>query len=118
MIIKTPFNIGNINSFTFNNINDEISKKYSTNIGLINASDYLYLEDNNWLKNKKTFLINQDREGNILVLDNEIKTTLNILYPYIPCVYLRSDVSITGGVGTKNNPYILDILYPLRSDVN
>jgi len=116
MIRKVNWNIGNtsVNNF-YDSINNEKKKTYNTYIGLISPSDYLYLGHNNWIKyNEKIMLLNKNNNY-INVINNGI--TINNQYEelyYIPCLYLRSDVSIISGDGTILNPYKLDIIYPLN----
>ncbi len=116
MIMKYNFNIGNTSSNNFiDSLKNEKKKTYNTYIGLINPSDYLYLQNNNWMKyDNKILLLNKNNEF-VNIINNEIEKASSIeeLY-YIPCLYLRSDVSIIKGVGTILNPYEIKILYPLN----
>lgn len=113
LIINTDWNIGNINGIGLFE-EDEISNKYSTKIGLISVSDYLYLKSENWLKLNNSLFLNK-MNNNVLIYDNGIKEGNNLKeYNVYPSVYLRGDVSAIKGDGTINNPYVLDVIYPLN----
>ena len=114
LILKAQYNIGDVTEFEFNKAYiDEKKNIYYANVGLPSPSDYLFL-DNDWMINSsKTLLLNKNNEF-INVYNNGI--TFGDAYTdisFIPVVYLRSDVSFINGDGTINNPYHLDITYPL-----
>lgn len=113
IMINTDWNIGSIRNIGLYE-EDEISNKMIANIGLLSPSDYLYLKDNSWIKLDKAVFLNKIGK-NVLIFDSQMKEGNNYQeYNIYPCVYLRGDVSVISGDGTINNPYSLDIVYPLN----
>ena len=73
-------------------------------------------------KNKKDSFI---KENNMMFINkhddnvNVLKETLTLekstnTYAFVPCVYLRPDVSIISGDGSFNSPYEISIKYPMN----
>ena len=113
IMINTDWNIGSIRNIGLYE-EDEVSNKMIANIGLLSPSDYLYLKDNSWIKLDKAVFLNKIGK-NVLIFDSQMKEGNNYQeYNIYPCVYLRGDVSVISGDGTINNPYSLDIVYPLN----
>ena len=116
LMINTDWNIGSIRNIGLYE-EDEVTNKMISNVGLISPSDYLYLKNNNWLKLDNAVFLNKVR-NNVLIFDSVIKEGNNFKeYNIYPCVYLRGDISVTSGDGTINNPYSLDVIYPLNYGV-
>lgn len=115
LIMKAKWNIGSVKSNTYEEVlKEEKSKEYYGNIGLINISDYLYSRDELYFDNDSIMLLNKS-DDKVNVLNNSIVTGKNLdNYNFLPCLYLRPDVSITSGDGSINNPYELTIKYPLN----
>ncbi len=115
LILKAKWNIGNVNGNSFANaISQEKSKTYYTNIGLVNISDYLYLGSESFFNGDNTILLNKTN-GIVNLLNEGIVEGENTKsYHFVPCVYLRGDVSITSGDGSVNNPYELGIKFPMN----
>ena len=135
--IKTHnFNIGKID-WKNNNIQqqivDEKEKNWLGNIGLPTVSEYLRANSNksqcetwslnndysntclktNWMyKNEYWWLISPSTSsypGYMGTPDGKIGTGQNTsLYNLYPTIYLSSTVKITGGTGTKNDPYTIE----------
>ena len=117
MIINTEWNIGSIRDIGLYE-EDEIKNKIISRIGLISPSDYLYLKSVNWLNLIDNSLFLNKVNDKIIIYDNGLKEGDNYKdYNIYPCVYLRGDVSVISGNGTYNDPYILDIIYPLNYGV-
>ena len=113
LIINTEWNIGNISTIGLFE-DEEIKNKFVTRIGLLNVSDYLYLKDNSWLNLDNAVFLNKIN-NNVLIFDKGIKESDGSKeYNIYPCVYIRGDVSVISGDGTLNDPYVIDILYPLN----
>ncbi len=114
LILKAKWNIGDISKNTFEEvIKEEASNNYYAYIGLPNTSDYLFLQDESFLLNKMMLL--NKTNGSVNILNNGIKQGNNYTnYNFVPCLYLRGDVSIISGDGKLNNPYELTIKYPLN----
>ena len=117
LIWKGKWYIGNTKSNVYlTSYYDEQKVSTYANIGLLNVSDYLFLQNNSWIKNDKNILtINRyDDKVNIItnkgIRQEDIKKEVGI----IPVVYLRSDVSIINGDGSFNNPYELQIKFPMN----
>ena len=113
--MKAKWNIGNIESFDYKTaLKNEESKYYYGNIGLANVSDYLYLKGNSFINNDNVILLNKNNTK-VSLLNGELTTgESNESYGFLPCVYLRPDVSIVSGDGSMNNPYELAIKYPMN----
>ena len=115
LILNARWNIGDVKSNSFEEVIEEEKKETTyANIGLLNISDYLYLQDESFFNNDNSILLNKT-DNKVNVLNKGIrKGENNIDYSFYPCVYLRSDVSITSGDGSINNPYELGIKYPMN----
>ncbi len=114
LILKAKWNIGNVTNDKYIDVlKEEKEDTYYTYIGLPNVSDYLYLNDESFFVENTIFL---NKTNNIVnILNNGIKQGININnYNFVPCVYLRGDVSIVSGDGSISNPYELTIKYPLN----
>ena len=98
------------------------SKQY---VGLIDGSDFgytageAYLTKNlssynsstsNWLSFSNNYFTMSYYGNNINIVSNGnlVNTTSKNAYIY-PCVYIKKDIFIIGGVGTSSDPYILSI---------
>ena len=120
MILKAKYNVGtsSINSGIVTNKIDEASSSTYSYVGLLNLTDYQRsLNNGTWIKKDTMFLNNSDLEGtNVNVLkNNELQEIdLNTKFSVRPVVYLRPDVSIVEGIGTIDNPYTLEIKYPMN----
>ena len=114
LILKAKWNIGNIDTNNYEvAIKEEEEDTYYAYVGLANISDYLYLNEESFFPNNMIFLNKTNKRVNIL--NNGITSGINQNnYSFVPCVYLRGDVSIISGDGTINNPYELTIKYPLN----
>ena len=114
LVLKAKWNIGDVFSNTFEEVIKEEKKEvYYANVALPNVSDYLYLQNESFLLND-IMLLNKTN-GMVNILNNGI--TVDKGYHnnnFVPCLYLRGDVSIASGDGTINNPYELTIKYPLN----
>ena len=115
LILNARWNIGEVNSLVYAKALEEEEKEtYYANIGLINVSDYLYLQNEAFFNRNNTLLLNKTN-GLVNLLDESIITGNNDNnYHFVPCVYLRGDVSIISGDGSMDNPYELMIKYPLN----
>ena len=114
LILKAKWNIGNVSSDNYeDSLNDEKTDTYYAFVGLPNISDYLYLNNESYFINN-SLLLNKTN-GKVNILNNGIKQGNNLSnYNFVPCIYLRGDVSIIGGDGTYKSPYELSIKYPLN----
>lgn len=124
LILKSRFNVGtsSISSGIVTNKIDETSSYSYDYVGLLNLTDYQRsLNETSWIKEDTMFINSKDLEGtevNVLK-DNELKEIdVNTMYDVRPVVYLRPDVSIIEGIGTKDNPYTLEIRYPMTLTSN
>ena len=116
LILKAKWNIGKVNNNEFNNvIKSEQLKTYYANIGLINNSDYLYLGKDNYLKYDKEILLMNKTNDLVNVITDKIETrNSNMDLSFVPCVYLKPDVSIISGDGSINSPYELKVKFPMN----
>lgn len=101
----------------------EKDKHIYNNVGLLAISDYAYASSsdnwssligsyrftNNWLNKANYWLINGYYVNDNIVSKGD-KISLKNIHP---AVYLRPDVSIINGLGTIDNPYELNIVYPM-----
>lgn len=115
LVLKARWSIGEVSS---NNliqaIKEENSEYFYSYIGLVNVSDYIYLQDEIFFPNDKVMLLNKTK-GNVNILTKTLISGDNLYnYGFLPCLYLRGDVSIVSGDGTKDEPYELVIKYPLN----
>ena len=115
LILKAKWNIGNVTSSNYEEaIKEEKNNTYYAYVGLANISDYLYLKEESFILNNNTLLLNKTN-GIVNILNENITKGNNLNnYKFVPCVYLRGDVSIISGDGKENNPYELAIRYPLN----
>ena len=114
-IMNAKWNIASTNSNNYlESINNEKLKTYYGNIGLLNVSDYLYLKDEFFIDGNNILLMNKN--GNeINIINNGLEKGNSMdNYSFIPCVYLRPDVSIISGDGSNANPYEIAIKYPMN----
>ena len=115
LILKARWNIGEVKSNTKEEVyEEEKNKTIYANVGLLNVSDYLYLENEHFFSNDNMLLLN--KTNNLVNILNESISSgeNNKEYSFVPCVYLRGDVSIISGDGDINNPYELGIKYPMN----
>ena len=114
LILKARWNIGDVKSNNYTDVlKEESNINYYANIALPNISDYLYLQNESFLGNNYMFL--NKTNGNVNVFDGKISNGRNeIEYAFVPCLYLRADVSIISGDGSDSNPYEIAIKYPLN----
>ena len=115
LILKARWNIGEVKSNNYEEaLEEEKTKTYYAYVGLPNISDYLYLNSESFFMNDNMFFINKTN-GNVNVLNKVIINADNLYnYGFVPCLYLRADVSIMSGDGSIDNPYELGIRYPLN----
>ncbi len=134
-IVAKDFSIGSIGFSSYNidletNINNENSKKWNGKIGLITVSEYIRTNSNTSKCGSTSLLGNNVdlcKNTNWLFVNGEYWWTLTpfsnyeviIIYPNgsigynqatwetRPTLYLSSDIKITGGDGSQNNPYTL-----------
>lgn len=117
MIVKAKWNIGSTDKKDFNNVyQDEIKETTYAYVGLLNITDYLYLKENNWIKTDNSlFTLNKNGDNaHLLSKDGLIFQDSKKESGFMPVVYLRPDVSIIGGTGALDNPYELEIKYPMN----
>jgi hypothetical protein len=114
LILKAKWNIGDVTSNKFDDVlKEETLNTYYANIGLPNISDYIYLDDESYFSENMMFI--NKTNNNVNILNNGIKKGNNLTnYSFVPCLYLRADVSIVSGDGSIDNPYELKIKYPLN----
>lgn len=114
LILKAKWNIGDVKSKTYQDVlKEEKANTYFANVALPNISDYLYLQNESFLSNNLMFLNKTNGQVNVL---NEMVTSgeNENNYSFVPCLYLRGDVSIVSGNGSIDSPYELVIKYPLN----
>ena len=116
LILKAKWNIGSIKSNTYESVLQEENegKSYYGNVGLLNVSDYLYLQDNSYIKSDNVLLLNKNLEDVSLIKGSLTTGNNTSNYNFLPCVYLRPDVSIISGDGTSDNPYEINIKFPMN----
>ena len=117
MIVKAKWNIGSTDKKDFNNVyQDEIKETTYAYVGLLNITDYLYLKENNWIKTDNSlFTLNKNGDNaHLLSKDGLLFQDSKKESGFMPVVYLRPDVSIIGGTGALDNPYELEIKYPMN----
>lgn len=129
MILRARWNIGKTNN-TFNTNASylmETSEFVYNDIGVISPSDYAFAgngvnygdklnnQNKNWMYHNNMFTLNLNNNGNpYVVSDNGITLGDKMeLFAFVPVVYLKPDVSIINGYGTVNEPYELDIKFPM-----
>ena len=114
-IIKARWNIGNSSSLSYEeSLQEEKLKYYYGYIGLPNLSDYLYIRNDSFINDNNVLFINKNNSG-VYVLNKElIQGKSNDSYNFLPCIYLRPDVSILSGTGQEDNPYEIGIKFPMN----
>lgn len=115
LILKAKWNIGEVKEKIYAKaVEEETSKTYYAYIGLVNVSDYLYLGNESFFNEDDSLLLN--KTNNLVNILNEgLKEGENDkAYHFVPCVYLRGDVSIISGDGSIDNPYELGIRFPMN----
>lgn len=132
MILTARWDVGqsNHNVDLYNAYNFGKNSTIYGDIGTISLSDYGYARggmfnvtiDNqvpSWMYKEgyKLLTINTSLSSpnsvNIIE-DNKVSTgSYDTEYHFIPAVYLKPDVSITGGYGTLNEPYEIEIKFPM-----
>lgn len=115
LLIKARWNIGDTPGSSYSTtLMDEKNNYYYAEIGLLNVSDYLFLEKNSWLNVENVLSLNKDGES-VNILGNEINKGNSMDdYAFVPVVYLKPDVSIVGGNGSFEMPYELAIKFPIN----
>ena len=115
LILKAKWNIGEVHGNTYENAKEEEkSNTYFAYIGLANISDYLYLKEESFIYGDNSLLLNKTN-GTVNILgDNVTEGENDKNYHFVPCLYLRGDVSITSGDGSIDDPYELGIKYPMN----
>ena len=115
LIQEARWNIGEVKSNTFDDaIKEEEEKVHYANVGLPNVSDYLYLNGESFIPSDNTLLLNKNTDYVNLINGTLIAGTSTENYNFVPCVYLRPDVSIMSGDGSRENPYELGIKFPMN----
>ena len=116
LLLKANWNIGKINTNNYSNASFyEGNKNYYAYVGLPSVSDYLYLEKDNYLKSYENVLLLNKTMDNVNVINDGIKSVSGLIpYNYLPCVYLKYDVSILSGDGSIDYPYELGIKFPMN----
>ena len=115
LILKAKWNIGEVSNLVYAKaLEDEEKESYYAYIGLVNVSDYLYLRNESFFNRDNSLLLNKTNGLVILLDENIIEGKNEDNYHFVPCVYLRGDVSITSGEGSLDDPYELIIKYPLN----
>lgn len=114
-LIKAKWNIGTTSGTSYDKaLNEEAKKTYYSNIGLLNVSDYLFIAKESFLKVDNLMFINKNA-SDVNVLHTALDTgKASESYAFVPCLYLRPDVSIVKGDGSINNPYEIAIKYPMN----
>lgn len=114
-IMRAKWNIGTTKGSGYSEaLNSEIKKSYYGNIGLANVSDYLFIVKDSFIKENNMMFINKyDDNVNVLKETLTLEKSTNT-YAFVPCVYLRPDVSIISGDGSFNSPYEITIKYPMN----
>lgn len=105
-LIKGKFYIGNYGASTSYNYNSIYSKSISAYVGLLNVTDVLNGEYNNyWLMNNVTNneqlvykVASHGLYADLVTSNNKIR----------PVVCLKQNLTISTGNGTKNNPYLIE----------
>ena len=114
-IMMAKWNIGSTDATNYEkSLKEEKTKEYYGNIGLLNTSDYLFLKDNSFISKDNIMLLNKNGSSITVINDNIINGDSTKMYSFLPCVYLRPDVSIISGDGTISNPYEITIKYPMN----
>ena len=77
-------------------------------MGNIYLTDYIYTKDydnNSWLDKENGFVTMTFKEDMNYFVSGDKEISLNNLGDVYPSLYLKPDVCISGGDGSKNNPY-------------
>ena len=114
-IMEARWNIGNIKSNSYEEVlKEEQEKVHYANIALPNVSDYLYLQGGAFSYKENVLLLNKNNDL-VNVINGSLITSKNTdSYNFLPCLYLRPDVSIISGDGSSDNPYEIGIKYPMN----
>ena len=114
-IMRAKWNIGSTKGANYNMaIQDERMKVYYGNIGLLNVSDYLYIKNDSYIQEENMMFINKNGKDINVLKNTLVSKEANDSYTFVPCVYLRPDISIIRGDGSINNPYEITIKYPMN----
>ena len=114
-IMRAKWNIGSTKGTNYNMaIQDERMKVYYGNIGLLNVSDYLYIKNDSYIQEENMMFINKNSKDINVLKNTLVSKEANDSYAFVPCVYLRPDISIIKGDGSINNPYEITIKYPMN----
>lgn len=133
MILNAKWNIGQTSNdiSASESYNNEKAEFVYNDVGVISPSDYGFANDykeydkklnnqsKNWLYFENSLLLNKLSDGNILIMNsyNEqfgiVSGDNNNAYAFVPSVYLKPDVSIIDGYGTYDEPYEIDIKFPM-----
>ena len=114
-ILRARWYIGKTNSLNFNESKVlEKEKEYYGYVGLMNVSDYLYIKDT-WNNNYQDILTINKNNDEVNVIKNGIVTMNSLsVIKFVPCVYLKPDISILSGTGTIDSPYEIGVKYPMN----
>ena len=94
---------------------EKTDKTWIGKVGIIYASDYMYASDINICKATKEEYVSNNNCNNWLykmhdnVINNLEINKASTPREIYPTVYLKNNVTISEGTGTKNNPLILEI---------
>lgn len=114
-IMRAKWNIGSTKGANYNMaIQDERMKVYYGNIGLLNVSDYLYIKNDSYIQEENMMFINKNGKDINVLKNGLVSQEANDSYTFVPCIYLRPDISIIRGDGSINNPYEITIKYPMN----
>ena len=114
-ITKAKWNIGSTTSTDYvKAIIDENNEVYYGNIGLLNVSDYLFIKNNSFIPKDIMFIDKYDNNSVNILNEDIVKGESTNNYGFLPCIYLRPDISILSGDGSVNNPYEITIKYPMN----
>ena len=112
LIVKGKWNIGEVKSSDYLTIkNEEKNNFVYTDIGLLNPSEYISLKDK-WMNlNERIMTLNKNGNSVIVIDNNGISLADSYTdMAYIPCLYLKNNISMVSGNGTYDNPYELQII--------
>ena len=115
-ILRAKWNIGNVSGNAYEEVlkSEKEGKSYYGNIGLLNISDYLYLQGESYFNDDNILLLNK-KDGKISIINKILDIGKdNENYGFLPTVYLRPDISIISGDGSMDNPYEIGIKFPMN----
>lgn len=113
LILNAKWYIGDVNNYNDNLLSMEKKNYTYSKIGLLSCSDYFY--NNGWMKYKNILTINKYDDNNINIIKENLSYDSEINeYGFVPAMFLRPDVSFKSGTGTYNDPYELEIVYPMN----